>query len=86
MPDVHAGIGATVGSVIATKGAIIPAAIGVDLGCGMVACLTDLVANDLPDNLHALRSDIEANVPWGRTDNGGTHDTGSWRGKWPTAV
>src|SRR6186713_1652895 len=56
MPDVHAGIGATVGSVIATKGAIIPAAVGVDIGCGMIAARTTLHANDLPDNLRALRS------------------------------
>ena len=52
MPDVHWGLGATVGSVIPTKGAIIPAAVGVDIGCGMVAAQTTLTANDLPDNLH----------------------------------
>ncbi len=51
MPDVHWGIGATVGSVIPTKGAIIPAAVGVDIGCGMMAVQTDLHARDLPDNL-----------------------------------
>ena len=54
MPDVHWGIGATVGSVIPTKGAIIPAAVGVDIGCGMIACKTTLVAKDLPDNLAPL--------------------------------
>ena len=54
MPDVHWGMGATVGSVIATKGAIIPAAVGVDIGCGMVACRTDLTASDLPDNLSLI--------------------------------
>lgn len=53
MPDAHWGMGATVGSVIATKGAIIPAAVGVDLGCGMVAAQTNLTAEDLPDNLSA---------------------------------
>lgn len=65
MPDVHLGKGATVGSVIATKGAIIPAAVGVDIGCGMVAVQTNLTANDLPDSLAELRSDIEAVVPVG---------------------
>src|SRR3954467_8223553 len=59
MPDVHWGMGATVGSVIATDGAIIPAAVGVDIGCGMMAVKTELRASDLPDNLFALRSDIE---------------------------
>ncbi|HVH46662.1 MAG TPA: RtcB family protein [Labilithrix sp.] len=78
MPDVHTGIGATVGSVIATKGAIIPAAVGVDIGCGMMAVRTTLRATDLPDDLHALRSAIEAAVPHGRTDNGGRNDRGAW--------
>src|SRR5438876_5611682 len=54
MPDVHWGIGATVGSVIPTRGAIVPAAVGVDLGCGMVAAMTNLVAGDLPDNLSGV--------------------------------
>ena len=58
MPDVHAGIGATVGSVIPTRQAIIPAAVGVDIGCGMNAVRTSLCAGDLPDNLHRLRSAI----------------------------
>ena len=58
MPDVHAGIGATVGSVIPTRGAIIPAAVGVDIGCGMNAVRTTLTASDLPDNLARLRSSI----------------------------
>ena len=70
MPDVHWGIGATVGSVIPTKGAIIPAAVGVDIGCGMMAVQTDLNARDLPDNLHAIRTAIEAAVPHGRTQHG----------------
>src|SRR3984885_5817031 len=56
MPDVHWGMGATVGSVIPTKGAIIPAAVGVDIGCGMVSARTSLVAGDLPDNLSGVRS------------------------------
>src|SRR5262244_325310 len=79
MPDVHWGIGATVGSVIATKGAIIPAAVGVDLGCGMVAVETNLTAEDLPGNLAGIRSAIERAVPHGRSDNGGRNDRGAWR-------
>ena len=78
MPDVHWGIGVTVGSVIPTKGAIIPAAVGVDIGCGMMAVQTDLNARDLPDNLHAIRSAIEAAVPYGRTNHGGRGDKGAW--------
>lgn len=65
MPDVHAGIGATVGSVIPTRQAIIPAAVGVDIGCGMNALRLSLTAKDLPDNLHRLRSAIERAVPVG---------------------
>ena len=65
MPDVHAGIGATVGSVIPTRSAIIPAAVGVDIGCGMNAVRTTLTASDLPDNLARRRSAIEAEVPVG---------------------
>ncbi len=79
MPDVHWGIGATVGSVIPTRGAIIPAAVGVDIGCGMMAVETSLHANDLPDNLHAIREAIERAVPVGRTDNGGPNDRGAWK-------
>lgn len=78
MPDVHWGMGATVGSVIPTAGAIIPAAVGVDIGCGMMASRTTLTASDLPDDLKALRSAIEAAVPHGRTDNGGRNDRGAW--------
>ncbi|MGH9760965.1 MAG: RtcB family protein, partial [Blastocatellia bacterium] len=78
MPDVHWGIGATVGSVIPTKGAIIPAAVGVDIGCGMMAVKTSLNANDLPDNLRQIRTAIEKAVPHGRTDNGGRNDRGAW--------
>ncbi len=78
MPDVHLGIGATVGSVVPTLGAIIPAAVGVDIGCGMMALKTDLSASDLPDDLHAVRTAIESAVPHGRTDNGGRNDRGAW--------
>ena len=79
MPDVHWGIGATVGGVIPTKGAIIPAAVGVDIGCGMMAVRTSVYANQLPDNLHGIRTAIEAAVPHGRPDNGGKNDRGAWR-------
>ncbi len=78
MPDVHVGIGATVGSVIPTKGAVIPAAVGVDIGCGMMAARTSLVASDLPDNLASIRSAIEAAVPHGRSAGRGRRDKGSW--------
>ena len=78
MPDVHWGMGATIGSVVATKGAIVPAAVGVDIGCGMMAVKTSLNASDLPDNLEVVRSSIEAAVPHGRTDNGGRNDRGAW--------
>lgn len=76
MPDVHLGKGATVGSVVPTVGAIIPAAVGVDIGCGMMAARTTLTANDLPDNLSAIRSAIERAVPHGRTV--GARDKGAW--------
>jgi tRNA-splicing ligase RtcB (3'-phosphate/5'-hydroxy nucleic acid ligase) len=79
MPDVHTGIGATVGSVIPTRGAIIPAAVGVDIGCGMAAVRTSLTASDLPSDLKRLRSAIEAAVPHGRTDHGRSKDVGAWR-------
>jgi len=65
MPDVHMGIGATVGSVIPTRGAIIPAAVGVDIGCGMNALRLSIKAKDLPDNLRAIRSTIEQAIPVG---------------------
>src|SRR6266704_6448037 len=78
MPDVHWGVGATVGSVIPTKGAIIPAAVGVDIGCGMMAVKTSLKAGQLPDNLLGIREAIEQAVPHGRTDNGGKNDRGAW--------
>ncbi len=78
MPDVHAGLGATIGSVIASKRAVIPAAVGVDIGCGMMAVQTSLRADQLPDNLRALRLAIENAVPHGRTDHGGANDRGAW--------
>jgi tRNA-splicing ligase RtcB len=86
MPDVHLGKGATIGSVIPTIGAVIPAAVGVDLGCGMMAVKTSLTAAQLPDSLSAMRSMIEKRVPHGRSaDLRGTRDTGSW-GKAPDEV
>ncbi|MED5800066.1 RtcB family protein [Gordonia sp. Z-3] len=69
MPDVHVGKGATVGSVIAMRDAVCPAAVGVDIGCGMAAVRTDLVADDLPDDLSGLRSAIESKVPVGFTSH-----------------
>jgi tRNA-splicing ligase RtcB len=78
MPDVHQGIGATVGSVVPTLRAVIPAAVGVDIGCGMMAVKTSLHAHQLPDQLAGLRSSIEAAVPHGRSDNGGRNDKGAW--------
>ena len=68
MPDVHWGLGATVGSIIPTKQAIIPAAVGVDIGCGMCAIRTSLTSHDLPENLGRLRNKIERKVPVGFDD------------------
>lgn len=65
MPDVHAGYGATIGSVIPTLGAVIPSAVGVDIGCGMCAVPTNLKAEDLDDDLKKLRLDIESKIPVG---------------------
>ncbi len=81
MPDVHLGKGATVGSVIATRAAIVPAAVGVDIGCGMMAVRTTLSADDLPDSLAKLRSGIEAAVP-----HGGIGLKGGWKEGVPNAV
>ncbi|NQD91686.1 RtcB family protein [Pseudomonas sp. CrR25] len=83
MPDVHLGKGSTIGSVIPTLGAVIPAAVGVDIGCGMIAVRTSLQAVDLPDNLHRLRRAIEQAVPHGKTF--GKHDQGAW-GEVPRAA
>ena len=79
MPDVHMGKGATIGSVIPSVDAVIPAAVGVDIGCGMVATKTTLTASQLPDNLAAIRHAFEAAVPHGRTGRGrGARDRGAW--------
>lgn len=78
MPDVHVGIGATIGSVVPTAGAIIPAAVGVDIGCGMMAVRTSLVACDLPETLAPVRSAIERAVPHGRSSHSRGRDRGSW--------
>ncbi|NBM19437.1 RtcB family protein [Streptomyces sp. GC420] len=90
MPDVHYGKGATVGSVIAMHGAVCPAAVGVDIGCGMSAVKTSLTANDLPGDLSRLRSKIEQAIPVGRgmhdeaVDPGGLHgfQTAGWDDFW----
>ncbi|GAA1396632.1 RtcB family protein [Kitasatospora putterlickiae] len=90
MPDVHLGKGATVGSVIAMRGAVCPAAVGVDIGCGMSAVKTSLTAKDLPDDLARLRSRIEQAIPVGRglhsspVDPGKVHGvpTGGWDDFW----
>jgi tRNA-splicing ligase RtcB (3'-phosphate/5'-hydroxy nucleic acid ligase) len=81
MPDVHFGKGATVGSVIASRAAIVPAAVGVDIGCGMMAVRCSLTAAQLPDSLAGLRLGIEAAVP-----HGGVGLKGGWKGGVPTAV
>lgn len=78
MPDVHLGKGAAIGTVVPTRGAIIPAAVGVDIGCGMIAVETDLAAELLPDDLRPMRSAIEAAVPHGRSEHGGKNDRGAW--------
>ena len=85
MPDVHYGKGSTIGSVIPTKGAIIPAAVGVDLGCGMMAVRTSLTASDLPDTLAPLRTALEKAVPHGRTVGRDKRDRGAW-GELPDAT
>ena len=86
MPDVHWGIGATIGSVIPTRGAVIPAAVGVDVGCGMMAVETSLTASDLPDSLSSVRKRIEKAVPHGRSSGRGrSRDKGAW-GRLPEHV
>ncbi|MDV7086064.1 RtcB family protein [Rhodococcus sp. IEGM 248] len=85
MPDVHVGKGATVGSVIAMREAVAPAAVGVDIGCGMTAVRTDVTASDLPDSLRSMRSRIERAVPVGfamheRSVNVGALDVTDARG------
>ncbi|HRD76968.1 MAG TPA: RtcB family protein [Hyphomicrobiaceae bacterium] len=78
MPDVHYGKGSTIGSVIPTIGAIIPAAVGVDIGCGMMAVRTSLGAGHLPDSLAKVRSALEAAVPHGRVAQKKKRDPGAW--------
>lgn len=78
MPDVHVGKGSTIGSVIPTQKAIIPAAVGVDIGCGMMAACTSLMAQDLPDHLGKIRSAIEQAVPHGRSVGRSKRDKGAW--------
>ncbi|MFD8590139.1 RtcB family protein [Streptomyces sp. NPDC059637] len=84
MPDVHYGKGATVGSVIAMRDAVCPAAVGVDIGCGMSAVKTSLTANDLPGDLSRLRSRIEQAIPVGRGMHAEPVDPGRFHG-FPTA-
>lgn len=78
MPDVHLGKGSTIGTVIPTQGAIIPAAVGVDIGCGMMAARTTLCAADLPESLQGLRAAIERAVPHGRSSTRSDRDKGAW--------
>ena len=85
MPDVHWGKGATVGSVVPTRGAIVPACVGVDLGCGVAASPTTLTSADLGDSARRIFEALEEAIPHGRTDNGGANDRGAW-GTLPEAV
>ncbi len=81
MPDVHVGMGATIGTVLPTKEAVIPAAVGVDIGCGMMAVQTSLTADDLPDDLQGLRRELERAIPHGRSRTRGrrsSRDVGAW--------
>ena len=78
MPDVHWGIGATVGSVIPTRGALVPAACGVDIGCGMCAVRTPLTSQDLGDNAQDIFDMLSSEIPHGRTKDGGEGDRGAW--------
>lgn len=82
MPDVHWGMGATIGSVIPTLGAVIPAAVGVDLGCGMMAVETNIKAEDLPESLTSIRHQLEAKIPHGRTSIGRRYNPEKDRGLW----
>lgn len=83
MPDVHLGIGATVGSVIATKGAVMPAAVGVDIGCGMMAAKINLTPDQVADKLPAIRASIERGVPVGRNEHRTLMSFQAWPG-WET--
>lgn len=82
MPDCHFGIGATIGTVLPTKGAVVPAAVGVDIGCGMMAVRTGFKREDFVGREAEVRAEIEKAVPCGRTNNGGPGDRGAW-GKIP---
>ncbi len=85
MPDAHWGMGSTVGSVIATKGAIVPAAVGVDIGCGMTAVrLPDISIDEVYEFRKAIYDGIKKAVPNGRTDNGGLNDRGRWGDEIPS--
>jgi tRNA-splicing ligase RtcB (3'-phosphate/5'-hydroxy nucleic acid ligase) len=86
MPDAHFGYGATVGSVIPTKGAIVPSAVGVDIGCGMIAARLDLIAGDLPDDLQKLHSMIARDVPAGVGQGHDVRDGSGDRGSDPFAA
>ncbi len=85
MPDLRAGPAAPAGCVLATRGAIVPAALGVDLGCGVAAVMTSLTSWDLPDDTGPLRAAVAAAVPHGRTGRGGPSDKGAWQSP-PAAV
>lgn len=82
MPDVHYGIGATIGSVVPTKAAIVPSAVGVDIGCGMAAVCLSLTADDLPDSLSAIRAQIERDIPVGFS----MHDSRGYHGNLVTQL
>ena len=86
MPDVHWGMVSTVGSVIPTIRAIVPASVGVDIGCGMVAHKLNITPEQLPDSLAGVRSALEQAIPHGRTDEGGANDRGAWGDKAPQTV
>jgi tRNA-splicing ligase RtcB (3'-phosphate/5'-hydroxy nucleic acid ligase) len=78
MPDVHWGMGATVGSVVPTRGAIVPACVGVDIGCGMCAVRTPLTSASLGDSARGVFDALSIAIPHGRTDDGGVNDRGAW--------
>jgi len=81
MPDIHVGVGSTIGTVFATENVLIPSSVSVDLSCGMIATRTSLKSHQLPDDLFSLRCTIEATIPHGRTNNGGCNDEGSWNSR-----
>ncbi len=79
MPDVHFGMGATVGSVVPTESAIVPSCVGVDIGCGVSAVLTQHTSSRLGDSGQAIFEAISRAIPHGRTDDGGANDRGAWQ-------